>query len=223
MRKTIDTVYQNQQSLQQSLTEAERHILVLRRILADALSGTTRVRSIQLPPNIENERKPQVIDWDWYHTQLGVSDSHSEFMDGLRIYDEAEVALRLKKRHLQGVVRETSAKLKEIERAAKKSGDDKAEVSAEVAQFMDKARQVAQTAKEAIQALNDGQHERADELMEQLRLFAEEEERKQAEAQQKKQAEAQQQAAAPAAPTETPPAETPQEFPDGAVIFGGDL
>jgi len=83
-------MWTNERVLYRGLMAAEDHMVLIRRVFNDALSGLTRVKTIERP---ENTLTPttvscQVIDWGWYAEQLDFSNDRSEFISGVLVADE---------------------------------------------------------------------------------------------------------------------------------------
>jgi hypothetical protein len=98
-------LWENQKVQEGGLSSAEEHVVLIRRVLNDALGGTTRVTTIerQSQTNPEEQEEAQIIDWGWYGEQLHYGDNRDDFMNGVILTDE-EVAERaqkekVKKRH----------------------------------------------------------------------------------------------------------------------------
>jgi len=98
-------LWNNQQKQNEGLSTAEEHVVLIRRVLNDALCGTTRVTTIERrsQSNPEEQEEVQVIDWGWYGEQLHYSDDPQTFMNGHILTDE-ELAERaqqekVKKQH----------------------------------------------------------------------------------------------------------------------------
>jgi ketosteroid isomerase-like protein len=90
-------LWNNQKEQNKGLSTSEEHVVLLRRVLNDALGGTTRVTKInrQSQTNLEPE-EVQTIDWGWYGEQLHFSDSPEIFMNGL-VLSEEEIGERTSK------------------------------------------------------------------------------------------------------------------------------
>jgi hypothetical protein len=95
-------LWDNQQKQNEGLSTAEEHVVLIRRVLNDALCGTTRVTTIERrsQSNPEEQEEVQVIDWGWYGEQLHYSDDPQTFMNGHVLTDE-EVAERAQKERVK--------------------------------------------------------------------------------------------------------------------------
>lgn len=91
-------LWNNQQQQNKGLGMAEEHIVLIRRVLNDALCGVTRVVKVERrsQTNPEEQEEVQVIDWGWYGEQLHYSDSPEIFMNGT-VLTEDEVKERAEK------------------------------------------------------------------------------------------------------------------------------
>ena len=80
-------LWENQKMMNNGLAAAENHVVLIRRVLNDALSGITRVVTISRPSQNADDppgtvEDAQVIDWNWYADQLRAAESISEFVRG---------------------------------------------------------------------------------------------------------------------------------------------
>lgn len=99
--KSNQTLWDNQQQQKGGLDAAEEHVLLLRRVLNDALGGVTRVETIERRKEGSDEMEEvQVIDWGWYGEQLHYSDDRQSFMNGVVLTAE-EVEERTAKETVQ--------------------------------------------------------------------------------------------------------------------------
>ena len=82
--ESISQVWENQKRHNDGMRVAEEHVILLRRVLNDALGGVTRVMTIDRRKAGSTEtEKAQVIDWGWYGEQLHYSDDPNTFMSGV--------------------------------------------------------------------------------------------------------------------------------------------
>lgn len=99
-----EQLWQNQNRQNEGLKVAEEHVVLLRRVLNDALGGVTRVTTIERRKEGSEElEEVQTIDWGWYGEQLHYSDDPQTFMNGVVLTSE-EIKERaekeaVKKRH----------------------------------------------------------------------------------------------------------------------------
>jgi hypothetical protein len=95
-------LWNNQQQQNRGLGSAEEHIVLLRRVFNDALSGVTRVTKVERrsQTNPDEMEEAQVIDWGWYGEQLHYSDSPEVFMNGTVLTDD-EVKERAEKERIK--------------------------------------------------------------------------------------------------------------------------
>lgn len=93
--KSNDTLLKNQQNIADGMRLAEEHIVLLRRVLNDALGGVTRVTKIDRvgAEDLQPVDKVQVIDWGWYGEQLHFCDDAALFMNGA-VLSPKQIALR---------------------------------------------------------------------------------------------------------------------------------
>lgn len=88
-------LWNNQQQEKQGLRAAEDHVVLLRRVLNDALGGTTRVSTIERrsQTDVEETEKAQNVDWGWYAEQLHYSEDRDAYMRG-EVLTEDEISDR---------------------------------------------------------------------------------------------------------------------------------
>jgi hypothetical protein len=92
-----DQLWKNQTQQNAGLSSAEEHVVLLRRVLNDALGGCTRVMTIERRKEGSEElEEVQTIDWGWYGEQLFCSDDPNTFMSGVVLTPE-EIAERTEK------------------------------------------------------------------------------------------------------------------------------
>ena len=91
-----EQLWRNQNMLNTGLRTAEDHLILVRRVLNDALCGVTRVKTIERPEEIGSDEMEtvQVIDWVWYTQQLDFCDSRDQYMSGWTLSEE-EVERRI--------------------------------------------------------------------------------------------------------------------------------
>lgn len=142
--KSNQQLWNNQQSEKQGLDMAEEHILLMRRVLNDALGGVTRVMTIERrAEGSEETEEAQVIDWGWYGEQLHFSDDREQFMIGV-VLNEEELEERREK---EKVKRRHDLVLYASGRAADKDEDelrkvyDEGDLPEHLAQFLPKGDQ----------------------------------------------------------------------------------
>jgi hypothetical protein len=103
VKDSNQVLWQNQQQQKSGMDEFEEHILILRRVLNDALGGITRVTTVERRKegsSDENE-EAQVIDWGWYSNQIDHNLDRDGFMNGQVLSDEQiEEAIAKKKKTL---------------------------------------------------------------------------------------------------------------------------
>lgn len=95
-------LWNNQQQQNKGLGIAEEHVVLIRRVLNDALGGVTRVTKIERrsQSDPEKQEEAQVIDWGWYGEQLHYSESPEVFMNGV-VLTEDEVKERAEKERVK--------------------------------------------------------------------------------------------------------------------------
>jgi len=98
VNKSMQELWNNQQLQNEGLAAFEGHVAILRRVLNDALGGTTRVTKVERPDegDLETTVEAQVIDWAWYAEQSQFSDDRKQFIDGF-ILSEEEISERREK------------------------------------------------------------------------------------------------------------------------------
>lgn len=96
--KSNQELWDNQQKQSLGLEGAQEHIMLLRRVLNDALSGVTRVETVKRPVEEKSpeSEKAQVIDWGWYNDQLCYQDDKNAYMVGVSIPDDRLAELKTK-------------------------------------------------------------------------------------------------------------------------------
>lgn len=102
--KSNEQLWNNQQKQNEGLSSAEEHVVLLRRVLNDALGGVTRIETIERRKEGSDEtEEAQVIDWGWYGEQLHYSDDPKTFMNGVVLtaeeIEERAAKEAVKKRH----------------------------------------------------------------------------------------------------------------------------
>ena len=97
-----NNLWENQKKQNNGLGLAEEHVVLLRRVLNDALGGITRVTRIERRKEDSTEvEEAQVIDWGWYGEQLHYSDDPATFVNGVVLTEEeleGRKAIELEKR-----------------------------------------------------------------------------------------------------------------------------
>jgi hypothetical protein len=121
-------LWRNQQHQNQGLQASEQHILLIRRVLNDALCGVTRVASVERKVfGSEETEQVQVIDWSWYTAQMDVMDGPHEFMMGMVLPDE-EVEIRrakvLKLAISKAIISTLESLVQKGEKAAREAAED---------------------------------------------------------------------------------------------------
>ena len=83
-------MWTNERILYRGLMAAEDHLVLMRRVFNDALSGVTRVKTIERLENTLTQTTVscQIIDWDWYAEQLDFSNDRNEFISGVLVAEE---------------------------------------------------------------------------------------------------------------------------------------
>lgn len=122
-------LFHNQKQQKQGMDAAEEHILILRRVLNDALGGVTRVTTIQRVCELgsDDTEQVQLIDWGWYADQLHYHESREAFMNGVIVPEEkvaqakADEELRNRRQVLANV---TSTALQKDEEAVRRAYDE---------------------------------------------------------------------------------------------------
>ncbi len=124
----LNQLWNNQQIMVSGLKGAEDHIMLIRRVLNDALKGVTRIRKIERKVEVGKEDKEQVdvIDWGWYTTQLDFSDNKSEFMAGTIVPEEViQAKIEARTKHEDEVFERDLAQIEEqLADTIKRRADD---------------------------------------------------------------------------------------------------
>lgn|GEM_PF-7078965 len=101
VRKSNQELFENQQRQADGLKGAEEHVVLIRRVLNDALGGVTRVRTIERRAEGTDEmEEAQVIDWGWYGEQAHYSENREAFMNGVVLTDD-EIKERVEKEKIE--------------------------------------------------------------------------------------------------------------------------
>jgi hypothetical protein len=122
-------LFRNQQQQKQGMDAAEEHILILRRVLNDALGGTTAVITIERVVELGSEdvEQVQLIDWGWYADQLHYHESREAFMNGVIVpadkiaQAKSDEELRNRRQVLANI---TATALQKDEEAVRKAYDE---------------------------------------------------------------------------------------------------
>jgi len=81
-------MFDNQGRLNEGLRASEDHIILIRRVLNDALGGVTRIEKFEVEdPETGEKVKNQKVDWGWYAIQQHYNDNQ-KFMDMDTLSDE---------------------------------------------------------------------------------------------------------------------------------------